>query len=227
MHTITFTCETITPMFLSGADGTTPELRAPSIKGALRFWWRAMNGHLSLGDLKKVEGEIFGDTSKSSNVIIREPQEIDTGYTHLIYDGVSKAFMLPHKPEPHRNARDLRSSAKCFPIGSKFQIQLSLTKDVKLHLTDGSEYVFTFTNLSNLFKTICVLGGFGKRSRRAFGSVKITKTKINNEDWQPYLMPTTLNEIQNLIGSRFIINATFIIAPHGVGNYPYIKLTRI
>jgi len=34
-------------MFLAGADGVTPELRAPSIKGAMRFWWRACNGHLS------------------------------------------------------------------------------------------------------------------------------------------------------------------------------------
>jgi CRISPR-associated protein Cmr1 len=211
-------------MFLNGADGITPELRAPSIKGALRFWWRALHGHLPLADLKKVEGEIFGDTKQRSKVIIREPQEIDSGYTHLRYDGGSKAFMLPHKPAPqNRNDRDLRSIAKCFLVGSKFQIQLSLTKDVRLHLTDGSEYVFTFTNLSNLFKTICVLGGFGKRNRRAFGSVKITKTKINNEDWQPYLMPTTLKEIQNLIGSRFTINATLITAPNGVGNYPHIK----
>lgn len=32
MHTITFTCETITPIFISSADGTTPELSTPSIK---------------------------------------------------------------------------------------------------------------------------------------------------------------------------------------------------
>jgi CRISPR-associated protein Cmr1 len=60
MKSITFTCETITPMFLSGADGQTPELRAPSIKGALRFWWRAVNGHLELKELKEKEATIFG-----------------------------------------------------------------------------------------------------------------------------------------------------------------------
>ena len=60
MHSITFTCETSTPMFLSGADGVTPELRAPSIKGALRFWWRAMNGHLSLEELKRREVRVEG-----------------------------------------------------------------------------------------------------------------------------------------------------------------------
>ncbi|MBK8563977.1 MAG: type III-B CRISPR module RAMP protein Cmr1 [Saprospiraceae bacterium] len=38
MKTITFTCKTITPMFLNGADGQTPELRPSSIKGVLRYW---------------------------------------------------------------------------------------------------------------------------------------------------------------------------------------------
>ncbi|MEZ4851046.1 MAG: type III-B CRISPR module RAMP protein Cmr1 [Bacteroidia bacterium] len=62
MESITFTCKIITPMFLNGADGKTPELRPPSIKGALRFWWRAVNGHLGLGELRKMETEIFGGT---------------------------------------------------------------------------------------------------------------------------------------------------------------------
>ncbi len=41
MKSIKFTLETITPLFLAGADGQTPELRPPSIKGMMRFWWRA------------------------------------------------------------------------------------------------------------------------------------------------------------------------------------------
>ena len=91
MHKITFECETITPMFLSGADGATPELRPPSIKGALRFWWRAMNGHLSLPELKRIEGEIFGDTGRRSGIVIREPQKTDE-YSHLKYDEYSKKY---------------------------------------------------------------------------------------------------------------------------------------
>ena len=43
-----FECETITPMFMYEADGITPELRPASIKGVMRFWWRAINGNLSL-----------------------------------------------------------------------------------------------------------------------------------------------------------------------------------
>lgn len=35
--------EIVTPMFIGGAaQHEQPELRPPSIKGALRFWWRAL-----------------------------------------------------------------------------------------------------------------------------------------------------------------------------------------
>jgi len=57
----------VKPLFLAGADGVTPELRAPSIKGALRFWWRAINGeYKNYTVLKEQEATIFGDTSKRS-----------------------------------------------------------------------------------------------------------------------------------------------------------------
>ena len=60
MDKIILKCEIVTPMFCYGADGKTPELRAPSLKGALRFWWRAIHPNLDLERLKKEETEIFG-----------------------------------------------------------------------------------------------------------------------------------------------------------------------
>lgn len=39
---ITFEIETITPMFLAGAEQGKAELRAACLKGLLRFWWRAI-----------------------------------------------------------------------------------------------------------------------------------------------------------------------------------------
>jgi hypothetical protein len=34
----------VTPMFIGGADQTPADgIRPPSVKGALRFWWRALN----------------------------------------------------------------------------------------------------------------------------------------------------------------------------------------
>ncbi len=43
MDKLVVTLKTVTPLFLGGANpNDTAELRAPSIKGALRFWYRAM-----------------------------------------------------------------------------------------------------------------------------------------------------------------------------------------
>jgi CRISPR-associated protein Cmr1 len=39
-----FEVEVVTPMFLGGANNLEAELRVPSIKGMLRFWWRATCG---------------------------------------------------------------------------------------------------------------------------------------------------------------------------------------
>lgn len=75
MKQIVFECESITPMFMYGADGKTAELRPASIKGVMRFWWRAMNGNLPLDELKKQEGEIFGSMEKKSSFSIKIPKD--------------------------------------------------------------------------------------------------------------------------------------------------------
>ena len=41
MDSVEFDLEVVTPMFLGGANVNDAELRIPSIKGMLRFWWRA------------------------------------------------------------------------------------------------------------------------------------------------------------------------------------------
>ncbi|WP_333710633.1 type III-B CRISPR module RAMP protein Cmr1 [Malikia spinosa] len=41
MRTISATFEVVTPMFLGGADQSPDGIRPSSVKGALRFWWRA------------------------------------------------------------------------------------------------------------------------------------------------------------------------------------------
>ena len=64
MSEIVFECKTVTPLFLFGADGQTPELRPPSIKGTLRFWWRTMYGEFKQNDLMEKEADIFGGIGK-------------------------------------------------------------------------------------------------------------------------------------------------------------------
>lgn len=81
MDKITATFEVVTPMFLGGAenadDKKTAELRAASIKGQLRFWWRALhysravylsggNEQKALVALREREQRLFGSSDKKN-----------------------------------------------------------------------------------------------------------------------------------------------------------------
>src|SRR6266699_294978 len=77
MQEVTFEVETITPLFLAGADQGTAELRAPSFRGEMRYWLRALVGGLvgtsgeELTKVKDIEATVFGSTNMGSAVRIR------------------------------------------------------------------------------------------------------------------------------------------------------------
>ncbi len=165
METIKFECEVITPMFLGGADGKSAELRAPSIKGALRFWWRAMNGHLPLKELHEREAEIFGGggtDARRSQVIVRVISLIP-------HNGKDSSLLLPHNN---------RGSAPAFLPNKNEKIIIDLSLMSLVAVEKNKNYIFDIEKLKSLFVLTCTLGGLGRRSRRGFGSIKINQ--INN-----------------------------------------------
>jgi len=186
MKSITFECETITPMFLAGADGQTPELRPPSIKGALRFWWRAMNGHLSLAELKKNESIIFGGTDSAgrSKLIIKVLNQ-------PTFDNIKSDSPTPHKDRPF-----LKPSIK---VGFNFKIQLNLIDNE----------LFNIKSVGSLFEIFAVIGGLGNRSRRGFGAFRILKIDNNT-----YVQDDSVENIKILchqITPYFKVNANYAI----------------
>lgn len=184
-------------MFLAGADGQTPELRAPSIKGAMRFWWRALNGHLDEGDLRKQELKIFGGVlngaAQRSNVLIqlfKTPHHIST------------VELLPHKEDKRH-----RSPRPCFPPGEEFIVEIRLVNNNHTQLIQ----------IEALFKIMAILGGLGKRSRRGCGSFQIIE--INSS---PYQTPETIEEILKLCK---VINPQFSFSANA--DYPIIMDIKI
>src|SRR5436190_16235986 len=77
MQEVTFTLQTITPLFLAGADQTKAELRAPTFRGLMRYWQRALIGGIvgtdarGLQNVKKVETALFGATDRGSAIAIK------------------------------------------------------------------------------------------------------------------------------------------------------------
>lgn len=179
MKSITFKCEVVTPMFLAGADGSSPELRPPSIKGAMRFWWRAMNGDTDIDQLRKEEAKIFGvggGKARRSRIVIKT--------THPEWDGVFQSHVLPHKDKGLTKAFNPETP-------QFFEVSLSFS-----HELDDLRY----DDLKSLFVLSCLLGGYGKRSRRGFGSVRIVGIKDSDDnEFKSFCMPKDLQEILELI----------------------------
>jgi CRISPR type III-B/RAMP module RAMP protein Cmr1 len=73
MQIETHPLELVTPAFLGGAQGTA-EWRAASLRGQLRWWFRALAGGRYGGDaaaVRKAEERIFGSTERRSSLRLR------------------------------------------------------------------------------------------------------------------------------------------------------------
>lgn len=178
------TLETVTPMFLGGANQQ-PELRAASFRGAMRFWLRAMLGGVygdNLGKIKAKEAGVFGDTNRASAVVVR---------THGAYQRSTRAEqkVLPDEAKylywPLTLSRN--KERECIVVNSKFE--------VNLHLRVGLLTADLLWQAGAALWLTIRLGGLGTRSRRTLGSLIATNEKLP-ELSNP--IPTFVSEAQTL-----------------------------
>jgi len=161
MNKIIFKCQSITPMFLGGADGE-PDLRPPSIKGAMRYWWRAMHGHLTIEKLKEKESHIFGNTEQRSKVILRcktSERLREKQFTKGAGMGIDYLFY----------AMDMGANKRHYFDDINFEVILKSKDKGMLR-----EAAYAFWLLANL-------GGIGSRSRRGGGSFVITGVDVGGD----------------------------------------------
>ena len=227
MNSITFTCEVVTPMFLAGADGEKPELRPPSIKGALRFWWRAMHGNMGVKKLREKEAKIFGgggDDAKKSSFSLR------------VLTDIQEMTIGEERPLPHhtgqKNCKYLTGSNNC--IGKKGNCKKGFPKNAIVKGVFEVDFIGSdLERIEKLFVLTCLLGGFGKRSRRGFGSLKIVK-----RNGIPFSMPNDLESIRGYLlefndNYRLddVSNRIYLHKPETLNGeyseYPYIEEIQI
>lgn len=174
MESITFNCRFITPAFLGGADPRgTPELRPPSIKGAVRFWWRAQCGLTDLKEIKEKEFKIFGgvdgDRAQRATFSIR--------LTNLDF---LTSRELPRSSTEVRNKNFKINIFEYLAFGTYERENKAnvLNRDF---VKPGQEFKVTFIFYSQEYKEEIVLafqlaglfGGIGMKSRNGFGRFEI------------------------------------------------------
>ena len=179
LKTVNFQIEIITPMFLSGADQRKAELRAPSIKGLLRFWWRALQSTSKIDELIQRENDIFGsggenggggssfslrvayehlETSKEKfpkhNIMVTSKSKGGT-FSVNILEYLAYGTYEYKKGEGNVFLRDW------IKPGNKFHIGMTFFKEKHINEVLKSMYVFS------------LFGGIGSRNRNGFGGFTI------------------------------------------------------
>ena len=193
MVSITFDLETVTPLFLGGADQQNAELRPPAFRGALRYWFRAIIGGYywqNTQKLKDIESSIFGDTSEqngSSKIVLRlskyspnsRPSEVKQ-----IHDLEGLKYLWFSMKMTNRKA-----------IGAEEPASFSLTFSTRPNPRIAEQQQKNLLILANCFWFAVNLGGFGSRERRGAGSLRILKATSQglNSEFEKKLPRFTTN----------------------------------
>ena len=141
-----------------GGDGRTLELRPSEFKGMLRFWWRALHPELPLDEIRRKEGEIFGNTDWKNSFRI-------------------KVKLISEKRDKNINLKNISKSGINYLFYSMF---LGENKH-KEHFYPQTRFELTFIfqndkyieDVLKSFWLLTYLGGLGSRNRRGAGSFKI------------------------------------------------------
>lgn len=160
---IEYECEVVTPMFIGDADPLKAKLRATSLKGVLRFWWRALNGGLPIDELRKKEGELFGNTQQQSKI------RIDILDNELVASTIP--FPAHYIPGQRRinviNYLAYGTTDKEYFEPGKFTLRIGCPEEQRQAVEDALSLLTNF-------------GGLGARSRNGFGSLSIKHPSIQS-----------------------------------------------
>lgn len=170
------TCELITPMYGGGTVSTKVDekmpIRASSIRGALRFWWRLLAKHKwQVADIAKEESELWGGIGKNEN------------------DANASKVLLKIKQQPKINDKDLISYENLERLRYVLFPAYNETDDTKKphKLLNADNICFelqvAFVGVNDEQKDQVIetlqwwanFGGLGFRSRKGLGAIAVTQ----------------------------------------------------
>ncbi len=161
----TYDLELLTWTFTSGADQTKAEIRVPSIRGEVRWWFRALGG--TPQEERTIFGGVHQDSPTASSVAFRLRQPIASSKAVNTDDlqikmGQPLSYLLfPLRPIPNRSDQRRGLISPGTPQ-SRFQLQVRFRRSV----SPGLERRFR-----SAVEAWILLGGLGSRNRRGMGSL--------------------------------------------------------
>ena len=204
MKTLSAKFNIVTPMFLGDAEQKATSIRPPSIKGALRFWWRALNWKNAIEDrsedealvwLHREESRIFGHAADESNT--------QSGR------GGQGVFVLAVK---HGKLQTYAKGSEPFgkSIGIEYLMGQGLwhfkNKLTRNAIKEGQDFTVSIafkptvsdadiTSVMDAFCLFGMLGGLGSRARHGFGSIALAQIETDGIE-----LPCKLDEVNTSDG---------------------------
>lgn len=184
----------VTPMFLGGANQETETIRPPSIKGALRFWWRALNWSrflrangsdeiAALRELHKEEARLFGIAANDNKEFSGQ------GMFLLIVKPTGLTPWMPGAMEQSSNPGRIYTLGQGLCEYNKQDRKFHLSRKA---LTSGSfEVLLRFRNSAKhqdrdsiiaALRLFGLLGGLGSKTRRGWGSISLEYLSVAGTD---------------------------------------------
>lgn len=223
------TYRVVTPLFCAGADQRRAEVRLPSFKGMLRFWWRALAWSRMDGNLNAVreqEDSLFGSAGGGQSRLSiqlsmnREPKQVDVetvlevagrvvgeGARYLGY-GVMEAFASRHRDtKAGQLTRPCLRAPFDFTVSMRLRERGLIKEERKGHLA----------SLEKALISLGTQGGMGARSRKGYGSLVLRSLVVDGE--QRWRSPQTLPDLCDVL-------ATLRCGSNAVGQPEYTALSE-
>ena len=173
-----YACSVITPMFGGGAKagevGREFPVRAPSIRGQLRFWWRLLHGVRGLrgNALKEKEcalwGGVFAASSDGDKAALQHASRVGV----FIKEGAGQSVVLKPVKDAQYALFQFRDKSGVLP---EFDFDLGVVCEPQL-CSELKE------QLERSLRAWANFGGVGARTRRGCGAVFCPELAFENEE---------------------------------------------
>ena len=202
--TIDVTYRVVTPLFCAGVDQNRPELRLPSFKGVLRYWWRALAWSRydgDLGVLRQREDQLFGSADGGqSRILLRlilatEPETVAKAQVLSISASSSRPIGDGARYLGYGLMEAFGSSKKGTWAGQLQRACLRSPFDFTVQMRVRGVDERALESLTDALTALGTLGGMGARSRRGYGSLALQSLRVDDQErWRPPTSADALSE---------------------------------
>ena len=202
MQTLEAVMQIVTPMFSRGADdkATTAELRSQSVKGMIRFWYRAtvLAKYGTWQKVQEVERIVFGssDTGQGIFQLTVDDSNVKSAFERNDSE-ILKAGCAYLGYGPVTYEKEIKKNQITRPY---LKADGSFTVKLFFRFRPGDEqHEEHIQDIQTALKAWGLLGGMGARSRRGFGSVCLDKLIYEKKViWEK---PKKIEELRKEIGT--------------------------